>query len=133
MNQTRLPGYMAITVAIMVSIVMVLLGVALSTLSLFGQTNGVTETLKQKSAYAARGCMERALLTLSLNNAYTGNETITLQADGETLTCNIGPITTQGPNKVIKTQATVRDLTTNISETVDGASLSTVSIQETQT
>jgi hypothetical protein len=126
-------GYIAITTAVMISVVMVLLAISLSSLSLYGRTNGLAASLKSKTQFAAQGCLEDALLKLSLNNGYSGNESATIQLDGESVSCTIAPLSSEGTNKVIKVQSTINSLTTNLKLKVDAATLSRVSLEETST
>ena len=126
-------GYIALTTSVIISVVMIMLAISLSSLSLFGRTNGVASLHKSKSLSAAEGCLEQALLNISLNGGYAGNDTVDIQIGGESINCTIAEITSQGFNRVIRVQARAGDATTNLRLIVNGATLSRVSLEETET
>jgi hypothetical protein len=123
-------GYMAITTAIILAVVMMLVGISLSFSAFFSRTNGVSHTNKKKTLFAAHGCIEYGLLQLSLDNTYPGNETITLPNENAPLTCTLLPIASSGSNKVVKTTSTVSNITTNLVLIVNAPTLTRVSLQE---
>jgi hypothetical protein len=127
----RSTGYMAITAAIIISVVMIVVSTSISFTSLFSRTDSLALSQKQRSLYAAQGCLEQALLNLSLNSSYTGNETVPITNAGTTVNCTIATITTQGSNKIIKSSAIVNDTTTNLKLTVNSSTLNRVSLEET--
>src|SRR5687768_15605238 len=128
------PGYTAITTAIITSIVIMLLGVSIAFISLSGRTATLNFTVKQRATYLAQACLEEALLKLANDPNYIGNETIQVQIESQTEPCSIGEITTSGANKIIPTQALFSSFSssaaTKLRLTVQASDLAWVSLVE---
>lgn len=127
------PGYMAITTAIIITVTLSVIAVSISFSSLFMRTNGTTTSAKYKSTYGAHSCLEQALLNYSLNNGYAGNELITVKSGSDAISCSIAALTTEGSNKVIKARSTVQGTTTNLILKVNATTLARVSLEEVRT
>lgn len=119
-------GYIAISTAIILSIVIILVAISLGSANLFTRFNYLDFDNKQASYLTARSCLNYALLKLTDNAGYAGNETINVAS----YTCTIQPIEVSGSNTIIKAHSQVSGATTNLKLTVTTATLSTVSLEE---
>src|SRR3989338_5348271 len=109
-NQKNNAGYLAITTATILALMVMVIAIVLGSANLFTRFDVVDYYNKQTSYAAARSCLNRALLALALNPGYTGNETITVSS----WQCTIQTIVTAGSNKIIKARAAVNGATTNL-------------------
>ncbi|HEY1074940.1 MAG TPA: hypothetical protein VGE59_04615 [Patescibacteria group bacterium] len=125
---TRPPGYVALLTVIMVTVILTLIGVTAAFRSLGSRQTELVGSFKQQSKYAAEGCLDQALLNLSLNNTYAGNETITYPESGTT--CKIEPIYLVTSQKILKASSQVREASTYLVLTVDAVTLERISLQE---
>ena len=119
-------GYIAITTSLILSFIMLAVAVALGSSSLFSRNNNLNFSFKKTSYFAARSCLDYALLQLSLNSGYGGNETRAVGLEQ----CSLLTIETSGSNKIIKARSQVKGATTNLKLTVQSSDLSTVSLEE---
>lgn len=119
-------GYVAITAAIFLSLVILAVASALGGSSFFGRATSLDLTFKKTGFFVARSCLDRTLLQLKLNPGYTGNETVNV---GE-YQCAISLIESSPPNTIIKARAQVKGATTNLKLIVNSSTLSTVSLEE---
>ena len=119
-------GYIAITTAIILSIVIMVVAISLGSSSLFTRFAFVDFNNKQASYFVARSCLDYALLQLSQNSAYVGNETVNIGS----YQCSIQAVETSGSNKIIKARSQISGATTNLKLTVVASTLSTVSLEE---
>ena len=119
-------GYIAITTAIVLSLLVVALAIALGSSSLIYRFTIVDFVNKQTSLFTANSCLDYARLKLSMDPAYAGNETVNIGS----YQCTLQPIAISGSNKVIKAHAAVNGATTNLQLTVVSSTLSTVSLEE---
>ena len=121
-------GYIAITAAILLSLLILVIAVALGTRSALSRTAALDFSFKKVSLSAARACLDQALLKLALDPNYVGNEVMSLI--GTSYQCQIYPIENLPPNKIIKSRSQVSGATTNLKLTVTASQLSTVSLEE---
>lgn len=119
-------GYIAITTAIILSLVMMVVAIALGTNNFFTRADVKDFYNKQTTLGMARSCLDYAMLNLAQVPTYTGNQSISVSG----YTCTINTITTSGSNKVIQAHAQLNGTTTNLQLTVNAATLSTVSLEE---
>ncbi len=119
-------GYIAITLAIILSFFMLLIAIILGSASLFARNNNLNFYFKKTSYFVSWSCLDYALLQLSQNSNYAGNETRNV----DVYQCAIQPIEISGANKIIKSRAQVSGATTDLKLTVASADLSTVSLEE---
>ena len=131
----RADGYIAITTAIILSAVMLLISASTIYVALTSRLGTSTASLKAIVNGASQGCLDQALLQLSLDSTYAGSESLTLQSGSQTVTCSIMAITASGSNKIIKAHATISALgaqgpVTNLILTVHATQLTAVSLQE---
>lgn len=121
-------GYIAVTSAIIISFLVMAIAIALSFSTYFSRFNILDAQSKERSVAAAESCADTTLLKLAQNGSYSGNETITVATS---TTCTIGPIQTQGSQKIITTSSTVKQTVTIITVVVNASPLSIVSWEET--
>ena len=121
-------GYIAITSAIVLSLLIMAVATALGGSAILSRFSILDLTAKRASFFAARACLDRALLELALNSNYTGNITVQIEEDGNQ--CALYAIESSPPNKIIKSRSQVRGATTNLKLTVNSTTLSTVSLEE---
>lgn len=103
-------GYLAITSAIILSIIAMVLAVGLSFSSYFGLSDIQDANLKEISVALAEACVDKALLSLAQNINYAGNETVAVGSSA----CSILPIETSSTYKIIKTKANFSGAWTNL-------------------
>lgn len=120
-------GYLAVTTAIIISLIMLLVASTLSSSSLFSRLSDLDSFNKKESYYLSRSCLDYALLKMAVG-VYSGNETVPIGAKE----CAILAIETSGSNKILKAkgQSTNGNVITNLKLTVNSLDLSTVSFEE---
>lgn len=124
-SRSRERGYLAITVALIFSLIALFIAASLGTRTLIARFSRL-EYVNKKISYAlARSCDDAALLRLREDMNYSGNETLAIG----TYTCTIFPVEQAAPNYVIKTKAAVQRVTTNLKFTVN-SNLQHVSLEE---
>lgn len=119
-------GYIAITSAIIISVLLMAVVSAVSVSGFFERSNTVGALLKASGRALADACASKALLSLSENRSYAGNETVALGED----TCAILPVTTDGGDYIIRTTATVQGSATNLRVKANASDLSILSWKE---
>lgn len=123
-------GYVAITTAIILSLLVLVVALTLANSTFIARYNNVDFNSKKTSYFLARTCLNKALLKLSQNPNYSGNETVII---GGGYQCSIVSVETSGSNKIIKSRAQLGNAATNLRLTVNGSTLSTVSLEEVVT
>lgn len=108
-------GYMALTATILLSLSLVLVVTAVSFQGFTTRFIVLNTELKAESDYLAESCFEVAKLKLAKDNAYVGNETISL-ADKQ---CRILSVTGPEASKRIRTTASVQEAISNLEVVVD--------------
>ncbi|MDP3729191.1 MAG: hypothetical protein Q8R26_00330 [bacterium] len=119
-------GYLALVTAIIVSFIMLIVSITLGFASFISRDNNLNFLFKKSSYFAARSCLDYALLKLGAQSTYAGNETITI----DTYQCAVRQITINGSQSIITVRAVVQGATTNLRLTVVTSDLSTVSLEE---
>lgn len=119
-------GYIAMTSAIIIAMLVMVIVFAVSMAGYFARSNILTSEFKDVSLALAEGCTEKALLKYAENTSYAGNKNITIGSRQ----CTILPIETSGSNKIIKTKAIVESVTSNIKVTFDGTDMTIISWEE---
>lgn len=109
-------GYIAITSAVIISLLLMAITFALNFSSFFGRFNVFDSQTKEISQALAEACVENTLLKLAQNSSYAGNETITVKSPD---TCDILTIETNGSQKIVKAKATFQKTTTNVKVVVN--------------
>lgn len=103
-------GFFAVITAIILSILVLLISSSISLRSFNARFNTLGLESKDKSWLLARGCIEEAIFQMRSSTAYTGSSTVTIGSS----TCTILPITSSGTSKVVLTEATANNRTTNL-------------------
>lgn len=120
-------GYIAITSALIVSALLLLVVVALSVSSFLYRFTIADSDSKAASRAASEACVEYALLKLALTPSYAGNEVVTITPQ---TSCAILPITTQGAQKTITASSTVENAVTYLRVTVTLSPMSIAAWEE---
>ena len=104
-------GYIAITSALIISILLMAIVFAVSASGYFAQANTVSALLKAEGRELADTCASMALLRLQENrDEYAGNQIVTIGAEN----CRILPIIEGGDGFIIKTTSNIQGAITNI-------------------
>jgi hypothetical protein len=103
-------GYIAITSAIIITILILTVVITTSTTGFFGRFNILSSLLKERGDALANACADTALLGLAEDINYAGSTTINVAST----TCTIFAIETNGNQKTIKAKGTDGDTGTNI-------------------
>jgi len=119
-------GYIAMTSAIIIAMLVMAIVFAINLTGYFNRSNVLTSELKDVSLALAEGCAEKALLKYAEDNAYAGNENITVNGRQ----CSILPIETSGSDRILKTKAIVESTTSNIKVVFNTADMTIVSWEE---
>src|SRR3989338_3752443 len=120
------PGFIAITTAIILSLVLLTVALSLGSSSLLQRMVGTELIIKRSSASLARSCTDYALLNFVQNTNYLGNENRTI----DNQVCTILPVETVGQQKIIKTQARVQGFTTLLRAVVQITPFQLTSLEE---
>ncbi len=119
-------GYIAITSAIIISILIMGFVFAVSFSGFFNRFNILDSSLKETVNSLAEACAETALLKLAENSVYGGNENINIGDEQ----CSILAIEINGSQKIIKVKAAVQNITANFKVIINGSDLSIISWEE---
>lgn len=119
-------GYIALTSAIIITILILTVTLAVSATGFFGRFNILDTTFKEQSASLAEACVEVAFLKLAENTNYAGNEQIAVNGDS----CTIRQIQTLGNQKTIETTATKNEAQSNLEVVISTADFSVLSWRE---
>lgn len=119
-------GYIAITVTIILSLLMLILASTLGMSALLTRFETVDFSNKKSSYFMAKSCLDYALLKLAGNGNYAGNESLNINS----YQCSILPVETSGSDKIIKVRSKIMGATTNLKLTVNSSSLATITLEE---
>ena len=119
-------GYIALISSIIISMLMLMISLTLSFTGFFSRINILNAEFKEISLRLAEACADMALLKLSENQSYQGNENIAIN-DKQ---CSILIIEAAGDEKIIKTKANFQKAVTNLKIKVNNADLSVISWEE---
>ena len=109
-------GYIALTSAVVLSITLLVAVLSFAFIIFFNKKSTTQAIFKEDSYFAARACLEKTLLNLTVNSTYTGGEDISVGGDQ----CTILSVVQDGSNYLITTTATIERSTTTLELTVDG-------------
>jgi len=109
-------GYIALTTVIILGVTLLVAVLGFGFIIFFNRQSTTQAILKDDSYFAARACIEQALLNLTADSSYTGGEDISVGNNQ----CTISSVTPDGVNYLIITTATVERSTTTLELTVDG-------------
>lgn len=87
-------GFIAITSALVISAVLLLIAIGGSFNGFYSRINGINAENKERSYQLARACVSHALLLLAENQDFSGDATTTLSSTGET--CYVSSVATTG-------------------------------------
>jgi len=127
-------GYIAITSAIVISILVLTIVLALSFSGFYGRTNIGNSYYKQISRALAESCVDSARLKIAYNPLYSPtNEIVAIGSDS----CIINSVQTvptpTPPRIIIKTEATINGAVTNLEVALHPLDLSVISWDEIPT
>ncbi len=103
-------GYIAITAAIIITILILAIVTTTSSTGYFGRFNILGSLLKEEGDALAEACADTALLGLALDIDYAGATTTNIASS----TCEIFAIVTNGNQKTIKAKGLKNNTITNI-------------------
>jgi hypothetical protein len=109
-------GYIALTTVIILGVTLLVAVLGFGFIIFFNRESTTQAILKDDSYFAARACIEQALLNLTADSAYTGGENISVSSNQ----CTISSVAQDGENYLIITTATIERSTTTLELTVDG-------------
>jgi hypothetical protein len=104
-------GYIAITSAIVISALLLVISGIVSFSSYLSRFNVLDVSSKEESRALAEACVEKALLKLALNASYGGNEVLAITAGRS---CRILPVESAGGQKIVKTTAAFGGAVSNL-------------------
>ena len=125
-NTTKEGGFIALITAILISISLLIIVIAVSFQGFAGRFAILESELKEESDFLAEACVQTARLKLLQDNSYTGDETITVGNK----TCRIVDVdNTPLSNATIQVSASSSDAYTNLEVIVDASAPPTVFIK----
>lgn len=130
--RSKKSGFIAIITAIVLSLTLLGVTVALNQQGFFMQSTILNNEFKEHSNFLASSCIHVALLRLAQNSTYAGNEIINL----ETATCTIRPIVNGIPSSdetTLESSAHVGASVTNLRVIIDASDFSVRSWDELST
>jgi len=125
-------GYIALTSAIIISVVLLSITLSLGFSSFFGRFDIADSESKEMSVAYAEGCVDQAILDLSYGTYYSS---VDINSDG-TNDCTIKPSELDSPisgETTIKTQSFVNKAYTNLKVIIDSNDYSVKSWVECET
>lgn len=127
-NNKKENGYIAITTALIVSFIILIIATTLGSSALFSRINELDFSFKKMTYYASRSCLDYALLKLAKDINYSGNETVPVGS----YSCVLSLIEDSGNNKILKSrvQDSYSGATTNLKLTLDRFTLTTILLEE---
>lgn len=117
-------GYVALITAILISVSLLIMVVAVSFQGFFSRFTVLESQQKEQSIFLAEACVETARLEIAQDTSYSGGETIHV-GTGE---CRIVSVSGPAGAKVVQATATSSDAFTNLEVEVDASSLPDVTI-----
>lgn len=126
MRPSRNNGYLAITTAVIITLVILVVAATTGSASLLTRFNDLGFYDKKTSFYLAQSCLDYALLQLAESSSYGGNETLNIGSDQ----CTLRAVSTVANTKVIKATGQFNGATTNLQYTVLTADLTALSLEE---
>ena len=128
--QKKQSGFIALITAIILSLILILVTVTINQIGAIARVNSGGSEYKEQSMALAKSCAPIALLHLTTDRTYTGNETISTPPTS----CDIKTIQLNTPSAgldTIPTKAIFHEATTNLSVIIHHNDLSIVSSGET--
>jgi hypothetical protein len=125
MKNNSQQGYVALITVIILGVVLLVAVLGFSLLMFFNTHSTTNALLKESSYFAARACLEKALLNITVDPDYAGGDNLSVDGDP----CTITSVTQEGANRIIITTSTIRRAQTTLELTV-GNNLETVTFTE---
>lgn len=123
----RQNGYIALTSAIIITILLLAITVSLGFSGFFTRFNILDSESKERSLALAEACIDKAMLNIAQNLLYNPiNETVAIESDQ----CKIVSVTASGNQRTIKTQAVVNKSYTNLKIVINADTFSIISWEE---
>lgn len=119
-------GFIALISVIIISAILMIVASTLSFKGFFGRFNALDFEFKEISTALAEACAEDALLKLTTNQSYSGNETLDIGKNS----CFTGAVS-GGQIKDFKTKGVYQNSHTNVSVSFNTSNFSIVSWIET--
>lgn len=126
LNPTFSAGYVGIISALIISAIIIIVIMTVGQVSFLSRVAISDTHLKGKSRALAEACVDYALLRLTSNASYAGNETITVASD----TCRVVSIVASSTGRVISAQGKFQSAVTDIQAIVASATVSIVGWKE---
>lgn len=125
-NKQNDKGFIALTSAIIVSVVLLLIATTLSFTGFSSRFNILDSEFKERSSALADACLDVALLGFAQNPSYLGNVNVSVGGNS----CSISTVTTSGSEKTFVTRGIYSNSYTNLEVTVDATTFSVISVEE---
>ena len=109
-------GYIALTSAVILGVTLLVAVLGFAFIIFFNKKSTTQAILKEDSYFAARACLEKALLNLTADSTYAGGEDVSVGSDQ----CTVSSVIEDGSNYLITATATIERSTTTLELTVDG-------------
>jgi hypothetical protein len=93
-------GYIALTSVIIISLLLITIITALSSVNYFSRYNILENEFKERSSGLAEACVDYSLAKLAANSTYSGGETANIGTDS----CRVVSVTSGGNSYSILTQ-----------------------------
>ncbi len=130
-------GFIALMSAIVISVMLLAITLALGFSGFFARFNVLDSESKERSSALAEACGDSAILKISQDGAYapspvfdfttqTGGESVSVDTDS----CTIASVDSSGSQKIIKTQANFNKAYTNLRIVIDTTDFTIVSWDE---
>lgn len=123
---SRNGGFIALLSALIVSATIIVIILTLGQRAYLHRINTADAYFKTRSRALAYGCAETALLKLTSNSSYAGNEIINVASD----TCKIISVTSGGSGRVISVQGAYQNSYTDYKVTVATSTVSILGLEE---
>lgn len=108
-------GYIALITVIILSAIMLVMAASISSSTYLGRSDELSFEFKDTAYFLAYSCFDRAILNLTTDDSYAGNEAISI--DG--YQCTIGPVQSGAGTKIVTTSATVQGISSTLVITLD--------------
>lgn len=126
MKKNARGGYVAITAAILIVAMFVIVVFVVGKSSFLNRDNISDTHFKEKSIALAEGCFQVALFRLTEDATYAGGETVPIDSD----TCRIISVVASGTSKVITVSSTFQTAHSNFRLTIHQGNFSFINWEE---
>lgn len=129
-NRSKQKGFVALMTALIVSVSLLILVLAVGFESYYTRFSIFESDLKEKSIYLAEACVQEAILELSKDSGFSGGGSAKNLASGQ---CIIDAVTVSGTNeRLIEVTASSSEAFTHLEVEVDISSAPDISITRWQ-